>query len=673
MMADWWDNISKSIGGMFTPTPEEDKKPKGLDMAMWGPVLEKAGYGPDSPEYMLLDTIGKHAAATPMPKDPGLGQQLLGGALLAGGAGLARFGGGASYAEATRPAMAAMEYLRDRKGQREALLAGIHEKLGGVAAGQASSAISTAQARRMAAEMATRQRARLFGTPEAEEPAAPPAGSPPTSSPIYKGPTAALPPPESIPGVTVAPPAAGTPPPGGPPPPDKTAAGGPPGGKSGKFDEPQYPLAPNSPIRFFTKQYRDAAVPIIDAAIAENAAAIASGAKNKEDVLKSEAQKPGSALKELLDADRTAWLQSDQYKAHEHYRTKNMDRSFESVKEIDAAASAARKGNSDLAQFENALLSHIKEGGTTGPLQDWAATIKSWANGIPGVDFDVSRIEEMRKASIGAATKFMRSATVGPTSDREMKTFIDSVTNAGMSTQGNLRLLPFLKLQNDAALETRQLAGQLMEANNGVLPWDFSERAEAIQQKYQAQAKKLGDQLVADYKAGKLGPPKADGKPGAPDAAAAPAAAMSADEAKAAARELIAKNPGMSASDAMKQVLSQGKSAAPGAAVAPGAPDAAAKPAPGGEAPKASGKKPSQAAPYGTRKDGWIMSPTGWVPEAETTRVHTWAWERMPGGTAWSKQQSQPAAPRKPINPSGASWWSRNAEDNIRRSTGVGG
>jgi hypothetical protein len=670
---DWWDNITKSVGGMFAPAEPEEKKPA-LDMGLWGPVLEKAGYTKESPEYMLLDTIGKHYDRTPMPKEPSMGQKLLSGALMAGSAGLARLGG-ANHNEAMRGVFSMSDYLRERQATREAAAMALHGDAGKTAMGQASSAVSTAQARRLAKEMAERQYGRIFGTPPSpEEPAAPPTSSvPPIHSPGTP-PTGAIPPPGAGSGGAVPPPAGGSVAPGGSPQPGKTAAGGPPGAKSGAaFGEPQYPLAPNSPIRFYTRQYRDAAIPVIEAAIAENAAAISSG-KSKDDVLKAEAQKPGSALQELLKADHAAWQSSPEYKAHEEYRGANSKRSFETVKEYDAAAAAARKSNADLAQFEQALFAHLGEGGKTGPLEDWATTLKSWANGIPGVDFDISRAEEMRKASVGAATKMMRAATVGPTSDREMKTFLETVTSMGLSTQGNLRLLPFLKLQNDAQLEVRSLAGRLMEENNGQLPWDFADRAAEIQIKYQQEAKRLGNELVADYKAGKFGPAKgaADAKtPAKPGDAPAP---MSQADATAAAKEILAKNPGMTPADAMKQALAenQKKAAAPGATPAgqpaPATPAAAPPP---GAAPAAGNKPPTQAAPIGTRKDGWIMSPSGWVTEEEAGKVNSWMWRKI--GGAGQQQPAGPPAPRQPINPKGASWWSRGAEENIRRSTGMGG
>lgn len=622
-MPEWWDDLTNSVSGLFK---QPEPKPA-VDMSRFAPVLEQAGYGKDSAERKLLEAIAGHVNSAPIPKEATLGQKAIGGGLHAIGAGLAR-GAGASVEGAMQPAQRAFEDWNNRdlaagQGRMSAWKYGGEQIIPTV-----SGAVTLASNRKLAKEMADRQNARIFGSPgkaEGEAPiyepaqAAPAAPGGPGMSPALMGPA------KVQPGFTPNPPA---PQPGVAP--QAAAPSAAPQGRQPSGDEPTIPLAPGSPIRFYTQQYRDMAVPIMQAIIDENAAGIASGkGGDPKSAIEKEANTPGSALQKLINDDRAAYHSSLPYEARKKGQEKNIDRSFETFKEYEASAAAARKGNTDLAQFSNALFNHIQEGGSTGPMQDWAATLKSWANGIPGVEFDISRVEEMRKASIGAATKFMRSATVGPTSDREMKTFLDTVTNASMSTQGNLRLLPFLKLQNDAQLEIRQLAGQMMEANNGVLPWNFSDQAEAIQQKYQAQAKKLGDELVADYKAGKLGPPGA-AKPS--DGTQAPV--MSKEEATKAARALIQQDPTLSAAEAMKRVLGGAKQpSATGGGGVPGAPEPAPVPA----GPPETGWNPGKPGTIGGAVKGigdWFTKPRPvddvrkLVPQAprpqETPRSQIW-------------------------------------------------
>ncbi len=486
-MADWWDDLKKTFSG----APAAPAKPA-IDMNRWGDVLKSSGMDETSPHYKLLKATADHVNSVPQLPERSMGSNIL-GVLASAGAGAGMRRAGASGAEASQPGREwAAQYNKEKElrlGQQTDAW-----KTGGAAmSSQAREAVILQEQNRIRQENARRQ-SQLYAVPGSAPDAAGAAGPAAPDGPIYHGHKGLSPGGDGAPAVG--------------PTNDAATRGRTEGGDgSGADARPGGGDRPYSfgNSKFHTEEWKEWFRKAWTEMNSGMGTPYTVSVKNADGTsTQKELKSAGDLLGHALEKDAEAYRGSEAYTDRTKNKDKMREHSFGQLKELDTRSTAASKSLENLSLFRGALSRHIGESGTTGPMQDWMTTAKSWANGIPGVNLDISAVEEMRKASIGAATALMRTSTVGPTSDRELSTFQQAVTSASMSTAGNLRLLPFLELQAKSELAIQQAAVKHMEAK-GFIPLGFNQEAAQIKMAHAQEAQKLGQQLVDDWKAGKFG------------------------------------------------------------------------------------------------------------------------------------------------------------------------
>lgn len=180
----WLDGIKRYVGDLL---PQEKPRAPAVDMGRWGPVLESAGLGPDSPEHKLLAAISGHVNSAPIPREDSTGSKALGVLGNAIGAGFLRRAG-ASAAETQAPTTSMINDWRARRDLADNARMGQWQTGGSLMIPGVTNAVQSAELRRQADAALQRGYAGIYGqappTPQGASgarPAAPlsaPAGNP---------------------------------------------------------------------------------------------------------------------------------------------------------------------------------------------------------------------------------------------------------------------------------------------------------------------------------------------------------------------------------------------------------------------------------------------------------------------------------------------------------------
>lgn len=159
----WLDTTKKYVNSLFGPSTDRRPAAPAVDMARWGPVLEAANLGPDSPEHKLLTAISGHVNSAPVPREDSGWSKAIGVLGNAASAGFLRRAG-ASAAETQAPMNSMIADWRGRRdaadgGRMKAWEAGGNLMIPGV-----SSAVQSAQQQKRLEQTANIQ-AQNYGLP----------------------------------------------------------------------------------------------------------------------------------------------------------------------------------------------------------------------------------------------------------------------------------------------------------------------------------------------------------------------------------------------------------------------------------------------------------------------------------------------------------------------------
>lgn len=624
----WLDGIKKYVGGLLPQ--DKAPAPPPVDMGRWGPVLESAGLGPDSPEHKLLSAISGHVNSAPIPKEDSMGSKALGVLGNSISAGFLRRAG-ASAAETQAPMNAMVADWKNRRDAGDAGRMKAWEAGGSLVIPQVSSAIQQAENKRILREQAAANRGRIFGE-DAPTPAGAPAASP-GAPPAGGGPSPATTPAGQPAGLQAAISAAqgvlaekdptlaksnwqeilrG---PSGSAISDaleksgtrttdaKTAAqafldaakngGAPPASASAATPAPQpgtrsaIPLSPSNmpaaepdrpmyqlgkgPHYFYTEQWRNAADSILRGNIDNNALV---GMGIKVDPAKSKEAQAEDALMQLKSKDEAAHQASPGYKGHvkaaETYAEKRVQGGMDMKAKLDTGAEAGRNANRTLDLMRTAFEETQKQG-VLGPgfATSWLTNINNALDRVGLPHMETAPIQMINELSNRMGIESMMeemSAGNGMKGggQRMFMAFREAVANTSQNPAGFAAIMEAMQALNNTQVVGQDAANEwlsALEKNHQVPVLDHNaqqyintKKQEAFQQAQAAVNRVIqGGQAKSGQQAG-----------GAP--------AMGREDAKKAARELIAKDPTLSADAAMKQVLGGAAAGAPGATnAAPGA------------------------------------------------------------------------------------------------------
>lgn len=496
---DWWSRLKGSVGGLI---PKEEKRPPLLDMGRWGPVLEQAGYGADSPEHKLLTAISGHVNSAPIPKEDSFGQKLGATAFGALGAGLAR-GAGASVEGALQPSAATVSDWRGRRDMADQGRMKAWETGGNLAIPYATSAVQTAQAVKRAQESAQRTGERLgIYQPKrvaATQPSPGEGSGAEVVSPGVQQPGTTESPPAAAPGTPVAPQGV-----------SKEAAPGvtrPDPGRSP--DEPQYPIAPGSTIKFHLPDSAVQARAIIAQVIEENASRLGgvgkSSGKDAEDVLKAEANTPGSTLQKLINDDRAAWQASPVYKGRiketEAYSEGRIKQGQAQEDKIDSAAASAQ-GFSNALNLMRTAFEKTQTPGVLGPgfASDWLTGINNMLDRVNLPHFETGPIQVINELSnrIGIETMLEEMAAgngMKGGGQRMFLAFKEAVANTTQNPQGFaaiMEAMDALNQQHQVRAQAKNEYKQALESSGRVPVLDYQGQQYVNQKVQQSFAKMAG-------------------------------------------------------------------------------------------------------------------------------------------------------------------------------------